>query len=101
MRTNYQPFNYYGSKRAKYVIVAMGSVCDTVKLTIEKLNETNDIYGLIEVHLYRPFSTKYLLEVLPSSVEKIAVLDRTKEAGSSGEQLYLDVVAALKEKNIN
>ena len=100
MKTNYQPFNYYGSEHAKYVIVAMGSVCDTIKLTLEELNKTNDIYGLIEVHLYRPFSTKYLEKVLPNTVEKIAILDRTKEAGSIGEPLYLDVVAALHDKNI-
>lgn len=96
--TNYKPFNYYGSNSAKKVIVAMGSVCETIKEVIDDLN--TDI-GLIEVHLYRPFSTKYLLNVLPSSVKNIAVLDRTKEFGSIGEPLYLDVVAALKDKNIN
>ena len=95
--TNYKPFNYYGSNTAKRVIVAMGSVCEAIKETIDKLNE--DI-GLIEVHLYRPFSTKYLLEVLPNTVESIAVLDRTKEPGSNGEPLYLDMVSALSDKNI-
>ena len=96
--TDYKPFNYYGSKKAKNIIVAMGSVCETIKETIDYLNQ--DI-GLIEVHLYRPFSTKYLLNVLPDTVENIAVLDRTKEAGSNGEPLYLDIVNALKDKNIN
>ena len=94
---DYKPFNYYGSKYAKKIIVAMGSVCDTIKETIDNLDE--DV-GLIEVHLYRPFSTKYLLNVLPNSVETIAVLDRTKEFGGR-EPLYLDIVEALKEKNIN
>jgi len=99
--TDYKPFNYYGSKNAKHVIVAMGSVCDTVKLTMQDLNKKEDIYGLIEVHLYRPFSTKYLTKVLPKSVENIAVLDRTKEQGSEGEPLYLDVLSALKKESIN
>jgi len=101
MHTNYKPFNYYGSSSAKYVIVAMGSVCDTIKLVIDKLNKDSNLYGLIEVHLYRPFSKKYLLNVLPHTVEVIAVLDRTKESGSIGEPLYLDVVTALKDKKIN
>ena len=95
--TNYKPFNYYGDSKASKVIIAMGSICETIKETIDYLN--GDI-GLVEVHLYRPFSDKYLLEVLPSSVEKIAVLDRTKEAGSEGEPLYLDVVSSLRSKNI-
>ena len=95
--TNYKPFNYYGSSSAKKVIVAMGSVCETIKEVIDILNEE---IGLIEVHLYRPFSTKYLLNVLPDTVEKIAVLDRTKEFGSNGEPLYLDIVSSLKDKNI-
>ncbi len=95
--TNYKPFNYYGSKTASKVIVAMGSVCDTIKETIDYLNED---LGLIEVHLYRPFSSKHLLQVLPKTVKKIAVLDRTKEPGSAGEPLYLDVLNALKEKDI-
>lgn len=96
--TNYKPFNYYGSNSAKKVIVAMGSVCETIKEVIDDLDED---LGLIEVHLYRPFSTKYLIDVLPSSVKNIAVLDRTKEFGSIGEPLYLDILAALKDKNIN
>ena len=94
--TNYKPFNYYGNKNAKKIIIAMGSVCNTIKEVIDYYKE----YGLIEVHLYRPFSKEKLIEVLPKTVEKIAVLDRTKEAGSTGEPLYLDVVEVLKEKNI-
>ena len=98
--TDYKPFNYYGSKKATTIIVAMGSVCNTIKETIDYLNKKEDIYGLIEVHLYRPFSPKYLLNILPKTVTKIAVLDRTKEIASHGEPLYLDVVEALKDKNI-
>lgn len=95
---NYAPFNYYGSPNATKVIVAMGSVCDTIKEVIDYLTEEKkQTIGLVEVHLYRPFSTKYFLNVLPKSVKKIAVLDRTKEAGSSGEPLYLDVLKVLSE----
>ena len=101
MGTNYQPFNYYGSADAVNVIVAMGSVCDTVKLVIDDLRKKGEKVGLIEVHLYRPFSVKYLENVLPATVKNIAVLDRTKEAGSMGEPLYLDVVAALNGKGLN
>ena len=95
--TDYKPFNYYGNPKAKKVIIAMGSVCEAIKETIDYLKGE---IGLIEVHLYRPFSDKYLLNVLPKSVERIAVLDRTKEAGSEGEPLYLDVASSLKDKNI-
>ena len=98
--TDYKPFNYYGDKNATHVIVAMGSVCDTIKTVVKHLNKNNKHVGLIEVHLYRPFSSKYLLKVLPSTVKTIAVLDRTKEAGSTGEPLYLDIVEVLKDKNI-
>ena len=97
---DYKPFNYYGDENATYIIIAMGSVCDTIKLVIDKENEKGNKIGLIEVHLYRPFSEKYLLNVLPKSVQKIAVLDRTKEAGSIGEPLYLDVLGTLKDLNI-
>ena len=100
-KTNYKPFNYYGAKDATDVIVAMGSVNDTIKLVIDDCNKHhNKKYGLIEVHLYRPFSTKYLFNVLPKSVKRIAVLDRTKESGSIGEPLYLDVLSALKDEKI-
>ena len=95
---DYKPFNYYGSPTANKVIVAMGSVCETVKETVEYLyKEKKENVGLIEVHLFRPFSTKYFLKVLPKTVKKIAVLDRTKEAGSNGEPLYLDVIKTIKE----
>lgn len=98
--TNYKPFNYYGDENATNIIVAMGSVCDTIKLVTDKENKKGAKLGLIEVHLYRPFSVKYLENILPVSVQKIAVLDRTKESGSIGEPLYLDIVSALKDKNL-
>ena len=95
---DYKPFNYYGSPTATKVIVAMGSVCETVKETVEYLTKfRNESVGLLEVHLYRPFSSKYFLKELPKTVKKIAVLDRTKEAGSAGEPLYLDVIKTIKE----
>ncbi len=97
MKTDYKPFNYYGQNDAENIIIAMGSVCDTIK---EVINNSDEKIGLIEVHLYRPFSLKYLLNVLPESVKNIAVLERTKEAGSIGEPLYLDVIAALQDKGI-
>ena len=96
----YRPFNYYGCEDAENVIVAMGSVCDTVKLVVDDLNNKGYKVGLIEVHLYRPFSAYYLKKVLPNTVKNIAVLDRTKEAGSIGEPLYLDVIGVLKDTNI-
>jgi len=94
--TDYKPFNYYGAKNAKRVIVAMGSVCETIKEVIDDLNE--DI-GLVIVRLYRPFSKKYFKNILPDTVENIAVLDRTKEFGAEGP-LYLDVCSILKDTNI-
>lgn len=93
--TNYHPFTYYGSEKATEIIIAMGSVCETVKETVDVLNKQGYQVGLVIVHLYRPFSPKYLKEVLPSTVKKIAVLDRTKEHGSIGEPLYLDVKSVL------
>ena len=78
-------------------MVAMGSVCDTIEETVDYLNAHGEKVGLVKVHLYRPFSVKHLVEVLPASVKKISVLDRTKEPGSLGEPLYLDVVAALHD----
>ena len=98
--TNYKPFNYYGTKDAKHIIVAMGSVCNTIKLVVDELNNQGESTGVITVHLYRPFSSKHLLDVLPKTVEKITVLDRTKEAGSFAEPLYLDICAALKNEDI-
>ena len=95
---DYKPFNYYGSKTATKVIVAMGSVCETIRETIDYLVDVkNESIGLVEVHLYRPFSTKYFLKSLPKTVKKIAVLDRTKEPGSAGEPLYLDVIKTIKD----
>ena len=101
MNTHYKPFEYYGSDNAKNIIIAMGSVTDTIKLVVDEINNNGGNVGLINVHLYRPFSQKYLLNVLPKSVKNIAVLDRTKEPGSMGEPLYLDVVSAIQNKNIN
>ncbi len=95
----YKPFNYYGSVTATKIIVAMGSVNETIKETIAYLTKKGEQVGLIEVHLYRPFSSKYFLKALPKTVKKIAVLDRTKEAGSTGEPLYLDVVQTIKQVN--
>jgi len=94
--TNYKPFNYYGAEDATEVIVAMGSVCECAEELIDYLTAQGKKVGLIEVHLYRPWSTKYLLNVLPKTVKKIAVLDRTKEPGGTGEPLYLDIVASLR-----
>lgn len=94
--TNYKPFNYYGASDATHIIVAMGSVCDTIEETVDKLVENGEKVGVVKVRLYRPFSAKYLLDVIPDTVKKISVLDRTKEPGSIGEPLFLDVVAALK-----
>ena len=99
-KTNYKPFNYYGDKSSDEVIIAMGSVCECIKEVVDDLNKKGKKVGLVTVHLYRPFSNSYLSSVIPSSVKKIAVLDRTKEAGSSGEPLYLDVVNALKDRDI-
>ncbi len=93
----YKLFNYYGARDAENVIIAMGSVCDTIEETIDYLNANGEKTGLVKVRLYRPFSVKHLLSAIPSSVKKITVLDRTKEPGSLGEPLYLDVVAALKD----
>ena len=93
--TDYKPFNYYGAEDATEIIVAMGSVCDAAEELIDYLTAQGRKVGMIEVHLYRPFSQKYLLNVMPKTVKKIAVLDRTKEPGSIGEPLYLDIVAAL------
>lgn len=87
----YRPFDYYGAPDAENIIVAMGSVTETIRETIDYLRERGRKYGVISVHLYRPFSAKYLLKVLPKTVKKIAVLDRTKEPGSLGEPLYLDI----------
>jgi pyruvate-ferredoxin/flavodoxin oxidoreductase len=87
----YHPFTYYGADDAEHVIVAMGSVTETIREVIDMLTKEGEKVGLIAVHLYRPFSEKYFFNVLPDSVKRIAVLDRTKEPGAMGEPLYLDV----------
>ena len=87
----YKPFNYYGAPDAENIIVAMGSVCEAIEETVDYLNARGGKVGVIKVHLYRPFSSKYFFDVLPKTVKKIAVLDRTKEPGSLGEPLYLDI----------
>lgn len=93
--TNYKPFTFYGSEVATKVIVAMGSVSNTIKQVIDNENKKGNCLGLITVHLFRPFSKKYFLDVLPKTTEKIAVLDRAKEHGSAGEALYLDVKSVI------
>ncbi|MCF8380037.1 MAG: pyruvate:ferredoxin (flavodoxin) oxidoreductase [Bacteroidales bacterium] len=87
----YQPFTYYGAEDAENIIVAMGSITETIKETIDYLMEKGEKVGLISVHLYRPFSGKYFFNVLPKTVKRISVLDRTKEPGANGEPLYLDI----------
>ena len=93
----YAPFVYYGDKDATDVIVAMGSVTETTIEVIDELRKEGKKVGLVKVHLYRPFSAEHLSKAIPASVKRIAVLDRTKEMGATGEPLYLDVVAALKQ----
>ncbi|MEE0706861.1 MAG: pyruvate:ferredoxin (flavodoxin) oxidoreductase, partial [Adlercreutzia sp.] len=93
--TNYQLFNYYGAEDADRVIVAMGSFCDVAEEVIDYLNAQGEKVGLVKVRLYRPFVTSKFVEALPATVKKIAVMDRTKEPGSIGEPLYMDVVNAL------
>ena len=98
----YKPFNYYGAPDAEYVVVSMGSLSDVAKQTVEYLQSQGEKVGAINVHLYRPFSNKYLLNVLPKTVKKIAlVIDRTKEPGFLGEPLYLDIVGFVTEENLN
>lgn len=94
--TDYKLFNYYGAPDAEHIIVAMGSVCETIEETIDYLVKQGEKVGLVKVRLYRPFSANHLIEAIPDSVKTISVLDRTKEPGALGEPLYLDVVAALK-----
>ncbi|MCI1960232.1 MAG: pyruvate:ferredoxin (flavodoxin) oxidoreductase [Clostridia bacterium] len=88
---SYRPFDFYGHPEAENIIIAIGSVCDTIKETIDYLLKKDEKVGLIQVRLYRPFSEKHFFNVLPTSVKKISVLDRTKEPGAPGEPLYLDV----------
>lgn len=98
---HYKPFTYYGAEDAEEIIVAMGSVCDAAEEAIDYANSKGRKTGLVVVRLYRPFSQKYFLEAVPDTVKKIAVLDRTKEPGSMGEPLLLDVTAAIKDSKFN
>jgi len=93
----YLPFDYYGDPNAENIIIAMGSVCETIKESVDYLRGSGEKVGLLTVRLYRPFSAKYFFRALPKSVKKIAVLDRTKEPGSVGEPLYLDVKATIAD----
>ncbi len=93
----YAPFVYYGAKDATDIIIAMGSVSDVIKTVVDKLNAEGRKVGLVTVHLYRPFSVKYLFNVLPKTAKRICVLDRTKEPGANGDPLYLDIVEAFKD----
>jgi pyruvate-ferredoxin/flavodoxin oxidoreductase len=93
----YQPFNYYGAPDAEQVIIAMGSVCETIEETVDYLLKQGEKVGVLKVHLYRPFSAKYFFKALPTTVKRIAVLDRTKEPGAIGEPLYLDVRSLFYE----
>ena len=92
---NYKLFNYYGAQDAERIIICMGSSAETVEETVDYLMSKGEKVGVLIVHLYRPFSVKHLLNEIPMSVEKIAVLDRTKEPGSQGEPLYKDVISAF------
>ena len=95
--TNYKPFNYYGAPDATDVIVAMGSVCGTLEEVVDVMTAQGKKVGVLEVHLFRPFSAKHMLSELPETVQRLAVLDRTKEPGAFGEPLYLDVAAVLSD----
>ncbi len=99
--TNYDLFNYYGAADAEHVIVAMGSFCDVAEEVVDYLTAAGEKVGLIKVRLYRPWVSSSLLKVLPKTVKKIAVLDRTKEPGALGEPLYLDVATTLREAGLN
>ena len=99
--TNYKLFNYYGAPDAERVIIAMGSVCDTIEEVIDYLNANGEKVGLVKVRLYRPFVAAKLIEAIPATAKKIAVLDRTKEPGALGEPLYLDVVTSLAQGGVN
>jgi len=99
--TNYDLFNYYGAPDADRVMIAMGSVCDVADEVIDYLNAKGEKVGIIKVRLYRPWVSSALLKVLPKTAKKVAVLDRTKEPGSLGEPLYLDVAATLREAGLN
>ena len=95
---DYKPFNYYGAADAENIIVAMGSVCEAIEETVDYLNAKGEKVGLLKVHLYRPWAPEYMFEVLPKTVKRVAVLDRTKEPGASGQPLYLDIKDAFYGK---
>ena len=95
----YHPFNYYGAEDAQDIIIAMGSVCDTIEETVDYLMGRGERVGVIKVHLYRPFSSEYFYKVLPNTVRRIAVLDRTKEPGAIGEPLYEDVRSLFYDRD--
>ena len=99
--TDYDLFNYYGAEDADRVIIAMGSICDVAEEVIDYLTAKGEKVGLIKVRLYRPWSSEHILKVIPKTAKKIAVLDRTKEPGTLGEPLYLDVAATLREAGLN
>ncbi len=99
--TDYKLFNYYGAPDAEKVIIAMGSVCETIDETVDYLLKAGEKVGVVKVRLYRPFSAKHLISVIPDTVKQITVLDRTKEPGALGEPLYLDVVASLKDSKFH
>lgn len=92
---DYKLFNYYGAADAEHVVIAMGSACETIKDTVDFINANGGKVGMVNVHLFRPFSIKHFLGAIPATVKKVAVLDRTKEPGSFGEPLYLDVCSAF------
>ena len=96
---DYKLFNYYGAPDAERVVIAMGSVCETLREVVDHLSAAGEKVGMIQVHLYRPFSAKHLLAALPASVQALAVLDRTKEPGSAGEPLYADVCTAVSDSD--
>lgn len=98
---SYHPFDYYGDPEAENIIVAMGSICDTIEETIDYLMAKGEKAGVLKVHLYRPFSDKYFFKAMPATVKKIAVLDRTKECGSLGEPLYQDVRSIFYDKDVH
>lgn len=99
--TDYKLFNYYGAADAEHIIVAMGSVCETIDETIDYMMAAGAKVGVVKVRLYRPFSAKHLIDVIPDTVKQISVLDRTKEPGAIGEPLYVDVIAALKDSKFH
>jgi pyruvate-ferredoxin/flavodoxin oxidoreductase len=96
---NYKPFNYYGVPDADRIVIAMGSVCETLREVVTYLNDRGEKVGLIQVHLYRPFSAKYLLQSLPETAKVLSVLDRTKEPGSIGEPLFEDICSVMAESS--